>query len=272
MIRRSSHRRRAGRGALLAPRPRPRGQQGHRAAGPAGRDPAEPARRGPARGRGESRKELRRLTELRRRAERAPQEERVGPPPAGRGGHRRASRSSNDRVSELGEALQALKAQRGAASAPSAPAQPGSRRGGARGATPGAPPPGARRARPRAPRALQPGLRRLRAGELRPRDPGLQRVHPELPRHRLHRQCAVLDRRVPLQQEDVRRGDRGLEHALPGLPVERQDPRRPGEEGHGPRAARPQEPGPRRVPLRRGPLPQLAGGRARELARERLTP
>ena len=46
-------------------------------------------------------------------------------------------------------------------------------------------------------RALQPGLRRLRARQLRPRHPGVPGVPARTTRDRLHRQRAVLDRRVP---------------------------------------------------------------------------
>jgi len=54
--------------------------------------------------------------------------------------------------------------------------------------------------------------------------------------------------------------DRLLERPAEGLPDERQAAGRAREEGHGARAARPPQPGARRVPLRGGPLPHLAGG------------
>ena len=57
---------------------------------------------------------------------------------------------------------------------------------------------------------------------------GLHRVPEGLPRHRLLRQRAVLDRRVPVRQAEVPGGHRGLEHPLPRLPVERQAARRAG--------------------------------------------
>ena len=218
----------------------------------------------------ESRAELRRLTELiaeqnallkKSVADRRQQDEAVAA----------SLKDLGDRVAEVAEALQAIKAQAtplltplpAADAAAGAPTPPARAPGGAQAPGRRAPP---RRARPGPPRALQPGLRRLRARQLRPRHAGLFRVHPELPRHRLHRQCAVLDRRVPVREEDVRRGHRGLEHPLQGLPGERQAAGRPREEGHGAGEARPQEPGARRVPLRGGPLPQLAGGAHRPRA------
>src|SRR5262245_32484468 len=65
---------------------------------------------------------------------------------------------------------------------------------------------------------------------------------------------------MPLRQAALRRCHRGLEHAPPRLPVERQAPGRALQEGSRPGAARAAQPGPRRVPLRGRSLSQLRGG------------
>ena len=73
------------------------------------------------------------------------------------------------------------------------------------------------------------------------------RLYPE---HRLLRQRAVLDRRVPILEAALRRGGRGMGRAVPGLPLQRQAARRAAQEGHGPGAAGPAPRRAGRVPVR----------------------
>ena len=129
-------------------------------------------------------------------------------------------RELGERLAELAEALEAISAaalSRRAAT-PASAAQPAAaapaprRRARLRARRPSAPAAGPAR-------ALQPGLRRLRARQLRPGHPGLPGVPAHLPGHRLRRQRAVLDRRVPVRQAEVRRGHRGLERAARDYPA-----------------------------------------------------
>ena len=243
MIRRIRRPPRSSAAALLAAGPATAAQQGHRA--PASRSPRLQGQIAEIqRAVGGEPGELRRLTELLAEQNALLKKSVAGPETAGRG-RRRHLKDLGDRVAEVAEALDAIKAQAAplltplpaADAAPAGTAVDRARDARRRSRDPGRGP--SRRAGPRPARALQPGLRRLRPRQLRPRDPGLRRVHPELPRHRLLRQRAVLDRRVPVREAEVRRGDRGLEHPLPRLPVERQAAGRARQEGHGPREARP---------------------------------
>ena len=189
-------------------------------------------------------KEVRRLNELlAEQNARLPQEP-PGPADPGRVGRRPPSRKwprarGAQRASAVG------RAQRGLPLRPAADPSSRRRRPAAR-RCPAAPMPGGRP--PAAGRAggASPAPRELYSqayadyarGNYDLAIQGFSEYISRYPEHRLHRQRAVLGRRVALRQEAVRRGDRSLEHAVPRLSLERQASRRAGQEGHGPRAAR----------------------------------
>ena len=153
----------------------------------------------------------------------------------GRGPADRA-REMTDRLSELGErvqALQPLAPRRRRGSAP--PPRRGRRRAGpARCPRPAAP------RRPPPPRELySQAYADYARGNYDLAIQGYREYLRNYPEHRPRGQRAVLDRRVPVLQEAVRGGHRGLGRAVPRVPRERQAARRALQEGHGPRAAGP---------------------------------